>query len=492
MKLIELIKDIKVKEVIGKLDINIEGVYHDSRKIGENYLFVCVKGFTTDGHSFIEQAINNGAKAIIIEKELKPIKGITMIRVNNSRKILAKIASRFYNYPSRQLKLIGVTGTNGKTTITYMLRCILESAGYKSGLLGTAENIIGNHIDVSRMTTMESADLQKTLHEMVMQKNDYVAMEVSSHALQLHRVEDCDFDAAIFTNISREHFELHNNFENYLKAKKRLFSQLNKSKKDPDKKFAIINKDEEYSHVFIESNRVNLITYGIRESDVDIRATNIHLDLEELSFTLKTLNGEVKIKMNTSGRYNVYNALAAISFAITQGISLDIISKSLNKFHGAPGRYQLLKYGQKFTVVIDFAHNYHGLGNILQNLRLFAKKRIITVFGHGGEKYRQIRVVIGEVLGRFSDYIIITTDNPKSEEPINIAHEIESGIKRYNNNYTIILDRVEAINHALEKAEEGDIVLIAGKGPETEQIYHHQVIQHSDEEIVKNKILGRK
>ena len=491
MKLSDLIKSIKVKEITGNLDIDIEGVYHDSRKIEKNFLFICIKGFVTDGHHFIDHSIRNGAIAIVVEKKVNHIEGITIIRVRNSRLALAKIANRFYHYPSRQLKLIGVTGTNGKTTITYMLRCILEGAGYKTGLLGTAENIIGNHVNSSCMTTMESIDLQKTLREMVKQENNYVVMEVSSHALQLHRIEDCDFEAAIFTNISEEHFELHENFDNYLKAKKKLFTRLNRSKIDSTKKFAVINIDEEYSNIFIANNKVNLITYGIREKEADVIATNIYLDMEKLSFIAKTSKGETKIRLNTSGRYNVYNALAAIAIAVSQGVSLDIISKSLENFHGAPGRYKLLKYGQKFTIIIDFAHNYHGLGSILQNLRLFVKNRIITVFGHGGEKYHQIRIIIGEVLGRFSDCVVITADNPKSENPLNIAQEIENGVKKYNQNYKIILDRVDAINYALDIAEEGDIVLIAGKGPETEQIYQHKVIHHSDEEVVRKKILGR-
>ena len=490
MKLRDLIKNVKIKEIIGNLNIDIKGVYHDSRGIEKDNLFVCIKGFSEDGHHFINHSIKNGATALIVEKKVKSIDGVTIIRVKNSRQALAQIANQFYKYPSQQLKLIGVTGTNGKTTITYMLKCILEGAGYKAGLLGTAENIVGDQVNSSRMTTMESIDLQKTLREMVNQDNDYVVMEVSSHALELYRVEGCDFETAIFTNISREHFELHKNFDNYIKAKKKLFIRLNKSNKNPKNKFAVINLDEEYSNEFLAVNKTNLITYGIREKEADVSAKNIHLDLEKLSFIAKTPKGEIMVHLKTSGRYNIYNALAAIAVAVTQNIPLELISKSLNNFHGAPGRYKILKYGQKFTVIIDFAHNYHGLGNILQNLRLFAKKRIITIFGHGGGKYHQVRAIIGEVLGRFSDYIVITADNPKNEDPLNIAREIEVGIKKYTSNYKIILDRKKAINYALEIAEEDDIVLIAGKGPETEQVYHQEVIHHNDEEVVYKKLLG--
>jgi len=490
MKLSELITNLDAKEIIGDLNLNIKGIYHDSREIKRDFLFICIKGFTFDGHNFIEEAINRGAVALIVEKEIPPRPGITIIRVDDSRKALAILANQFYGLPSRKLKLIGVTGTNGKTTITYMLRTIFQEAGFKTGLLGTAQNIIGDNINSSQMTTMESIDLQKTLKEMVEQKNDYAVMEVSSHALQLSRIEGCDFDAAIFTNISKEHFEIHKNFSNYLKAKKKLFLSLNRSKKEASKKFAIINIDEEHSKDFIDCNKVNLITYGI-EKQAEIRARNIKIELKSSSFMVETLIGDSEIFLNFSGRYNIYNALAAIATAITQGIPLNTISRAFSKFYGAPGRYKLLEYGQNYTIVIDFAHNYHGLGNILQNLRNFALHNIITVFGHGGEKYNKVRATMGEVIGTYSDYVVITADNPKSEDPMEIAQEIERGVRKTDKDYIIITDRVKAIKHALEKAGEGDIVLIAGKGPENEQIYHNRAIHHNDEEVVKNILTGR-
>jgi UDP-N-acetylmuramoyl-L-alanyl-D-glutamate--2,6-diaminopimelate ligase len=490
MKLSELITNLDTKEIIGDLNLNIKGIYHDSRGIKRDFLFICIKGFTFDGHDFIDEAINRGVVALVVEKEISPRPGITIIKVDDSRKALAILANQFYGFPSRKLKLIGVTGTNGKTTITYMLRAIFQEAGFKVGLLGTAQNIIGDNINSSKMTTMESVDLQKTLKEMVEQKNDYAVMEVSSHALQLSRVEGCDFDAAIFTNISKEHFEIHKNFSNYLKAKKKLFLSLNRSRKEASKKFAIINIDEEHSKDFIDCNKVNLITYGI-EKQAEIRAKNIKIELKSSSFMVETPIGDTEIFLNFGGRYNIYNALAAIATAITQGISLNIISRAFSKFYGAPGRYKLLEYGQNYTIIIDFAHNYHGLGNILQNLRNFAPHNIITVFGHGGGKYNKVRATMGEVLGIYSDYVVITADNPKSEDPLKIAQEIERGVRKTDKDYIIITDRVKAIKHALEKAEEGDVVLIAGKGPENEQIYHNSAIHHNDEEVVRNILTGR-
>jgi len=287
MKLSELITNLDTKEIIGDLNLNIKGIYHDSREIKRDFLFICIKGFTSDGHNFIDEAINRGAIALLVEKEIPPRRDITIIRVDDSRKALAILANKFYSFPSRKLRLIGVTGTNGKTTIAYMLRAIFQEEGYRTGLLGTAQNIIGDNVNSSQMTTMESVDLQKTLKEMVKLKNDYAVMEVSSHALQLSRVEGCDFDVAIFTNISKEHFEIHKNFTNYLNAKKKLFLSLNDSKKKKYEKFAVINIDDEHSKDFIDCNKVNLITYGI-EKEADIRAKKIRMNLKNSSFIVET------------------------------------------------------------------------------------------------------------------------------------------------------------------------------------------------------------
>jgi len=265
MKLSELINNLEIKEINGDLNLDIKGISHDSRNIKRGYLFVCIKGFVFDGHCFIDEAVNKGAIALVVEQEVYAPPHITIIKVENSRQALSLLANKFYEFPSRKLKLIGVTGTNGKTTIAYMLRAIFCEAGYKTGLLSTAQNIIGNNINVSHMTTMESVDLQKSLKEMVLQKNEYAVIEVSSHALALSRIVGCDFDVAVFTNISNEHFEIHKNFTNYLEAKKKLFLYLNDSSKEKSKKFAVINIDEKYSQEFINCNRVNLITYGIKK-----------------------------------------------------------------------------------------------------------------------------------------------------------------------------------------------------------------------------------
>lgn len=493
MKLSELIKDLKIDKIKGNIDIDISGISQNSKTVREGYLFVCIDGFVVDGHKFIPEAIQKGARAILLQKDIyiNINKDISVIKVKDTRKALALLANRYYDYPSRKLKVIGITGTNGKTTVAYMLKAILEEANKKVGLLTTVENIINHQPKDSKMTTMESLDLQKAFCEMLSGNTDYCIMEVSSHSLSLSRVEGCDFDVAIFTNISDEHFEIHQNFQNYLDSKKKLFQSLNSSKKDIYQKRGIVNIDEIYANEFIDCLQVDKITYGI-EKKCMFRASNLSINLKETRFRAETPAGDVEILLNMSGKYNVYNALAAIAAAASQGISLDIIVRAFQKFPGAPGRYKILDYKQPYTIIIDFAHNFHGLEHILKTLELFPRNKIITVFGHGGERDNRVRKKMGQVVGMHSDYSIITADNPRSENLEKISKEIEKGLKEVkNSSYRVILDRFQAIEHALHIAEKNDIVLIAGKGPENQQVYQDRIIYHNDEEVVC-KILTKK
>ncbi|MFW6148444.1 MAG: UDP-N-acetylmuramoyl-L-alanyl-D-glutamate--2,6-diaminopimelate ligase [Atribacterota bacterium] len=492
MKLSKLIQDIKIEEIKGNTDIEIEGISQNSKITKKGYFFVCINGFVRDGHQFAGEAVENGASAILIEKDILPVKaGITLIKVRDTRKALALIANRYYNYPSQKLNLIGITGTNGKTTVAYMLKAIFEEAHKKVGLLTTVENIIDNQSLEAKMTTMESLDLQKAFCKMYACNTDYVIMEVSSHSLSLSRVEGCDFDMAIFTNISDEHFEIHQNFHNYLESKKKLFQSLTYSKKDLKKKKGIINIDDSYANEFIKNLPTEAVTYGI-ERESNFHARDITIDLRETSFVAETPRGNIKILLNMSGKYNVYNALAAIAAAVNLGIPLEVIAEAFRKFSGAPGRYKILDYGQPYTIIIDFAHNFHGLEHILKTLKLFPRNKIITIFGHGGERDYRVRKKMGRVVGMYSDYGIITTDNPRSEDPKKISEEIEKGLQEVKNcNYRVILDRVQAIKYALDIAEVNDIVLIAGKGPENEQVYHDRTIYHNDEEVV-HQIITKK
>ena len=484
MRLATLIQDLSVEKMHGDTEIEIVSITQNSKEVKPGSLFVCIPGFVVDGHDFIPEALARGAKALIVQKEGPLNSDITTILVPDSRKALALIANRYYDSPSRKMKLIGITGTNGKTTVAYMLKAILEENHRKIGLLTTAENIIDNRIVSSKMTTMESHDLQKAFSQMAVCQTEYAVIEVSSHSLSLSRVEGCDFDLAIFTNISDEHLEIHENFDNYLESKKKLFLALNNSRKDISKKKGIINIDEENAHIFQDCLETEALLYGIDRKAM-FNAQNIVLNLKETRFRAVTPQGEIDIILNMAGKYNIYNALAAIAAAVSEGIPLDTIAAAFQKFPGAPGRYKILDYGQPYTIIIDFAHNFHGLEHILKTLRLFARNRIITIFGHGGERDNRVRKKMGQVVGQYSDYSIITADNPRSEDPVQISQEIELGMREVQNvNYSIILDRVEAISHALEIAEKQDIVLIAGKGPEKEQVYYNRIVYHNDEEVV--------
>ncbi len=491
MNLSELIEDLNIDKINGKTDIDIKGISSNSKTVKGCYLFVCIEGFVVDGHKYITEAIKNGASAVLLQKDIQLPKDISVIRVQDTRKALALLANRYYGYPSRKLKLIGITGTNGKTTVAYMLKAILEEANKKTGLLTTVENIIDNESEETKMTTMESLDLQKAFSKMLSAGAEYCIMEVSSHSLSLSRVDGCDFDVAVFTNISDEHFEIHNNFQNYLESKKRLFQSLNPAGNKINQKTGIINLDEIYAQEFINCFEAEKITYGI-EKEAMFRASNIFIDIKETRFTAKTPIGDVEILLKMSGKYNVYNALAAMTAAVNQGISLEVIARAFRKFLGAPGRYKIIEYGQPYAIIIDFAHNFHGLEHILKTLRLFPRNKIITIFGHGGERDSRVREKMGKVVGMYSDYSIITADNPRSESLEKIAREIEKGLKAVkNSNYQVILDRFQAIEHALNIAKKNDIVLIAGKGPEREQVYHNRIIYHNDEEVVSEILTGK-
>lgn len=496
MKLTELIKDIEIESINGNTSIEITGISQNSKDIKDGYLFVCIEGFVKDGHDFISEAIKKGAIAILMEKEIPINNDIVAIYVKSTRKALALLANRFYDYPSHKLNLIGITGTNGKTTVAYMLKAIFEEANKKVGLLTTVENIVNNKSITSKMTTMESLDLQKAFCEMLSAGTDYCVMEVSSHSLSLSRVEGCDFDIAIFTNISDEHFEIHHNFQNYLDSKKKLFRSLKNMNNYNKQKQGIVNVDEIYGNEVLnclQGSQIDKITYGINNRAM-YQATNIEINLKKTTFTAKTPKGNVDIMLNMSGLYNIYNALASIATAVSQGFSLDIIASAFRKFPGAPGRYKMLDYGQPYTIIVDFAHNFHGLEHILKTLELFPRNRIITIFGHGGERDSRVRKKMGLVVGNHSDYSIITADNPRSENLEKISGEIEKGLKETNcsNNYRIILNRFQAIEYALNIAEKDDIVLIAGKGPENQQVYQDRVIFHNDEDAVRQILMKKR
>ncbi len=485
VKLSQLLEALKEKEVFGPQDVEIRKIAYDSRKIKKDSLFVAIRGFQTDGHRFINEALLKGARVVVMEKRIPLGEGVTGIRVPDARKALALLADRFYHHPSRKIRLIGITGTNGKTTTSYLIEAILTADKRRCNLLGTIAYKIGSKIIPAQLTTPESLDLQSMLSQLVKEKIKYAVMEVSSHALELFRIEEVKFSIAVFTNLSIDHLDFHETVENYLEAKTRLFTRL------PKKAFAVINIDDPQSSYLKKRTLCSILTYGI-EKKADIRARGIVLSLKGSSFRVKTKEGDLDINLPLPGKHNIYNALAAIGVSLLLKIPFPAIEKGLERTKNIPGRFEKINEGQDFWVIIDYAHTDDALKKVLATCRELIKKRIILVFGCGGDRDRSKRPLMGEVAARYSDYTIITNDNPRSEEPLGIASSIEVGMKRGDGRYTIILDREEAIKKGIEEADSGDMVLIAGKGHETTQTIGTQVLPFDDREVARRILKDQK
>lgn len=498
VRLNDLLPPIGVKEIHGSTELSVEGITCDSRQVKPDYIFVAISGYTEDGNYYIPQALEAGAAVVIsskrIEKLTRPSRwggSATQIVVENPRKVLAKLATIFYNHPSDKLNIIGITGTNGKTTVSYLAEAIFKENGAKVGVLGTIAYRLGEKILPAPITTPQSSDLQQILRKLVNEKFSTVVMEVSSHALSLDRVEGCEFDSAIFTNLSREHLDFHKSIEEYLEAKIKLFSILGKDARKEREKLAVLNLDDPSTEKIIQSTKAKIITYGI-EKKADVVAKSIKLNLEKTTFTLLSPRGEVKISLPLIGKYNVYNALAASTVALGQGINLDIIKRGLEKVPSIPGRFEKIDCGQPFTVIVDYAHTDEALRELLHACRELKPRQIITVFGCGGDRDRGKRPLMGEVAVDLSDYVLVTSDNPRSEDPERIALDIEVGIKRKGkSNYQTIIDRFQAIEKALSMAKKGDLIAIAGKGHEDYQLFKDRRIHFDDREVAR-KILSEK
>ena len=476
MLLKDLILDLEVLDIKGDLDKDIYEIYYDSRQVSENSLFVSIRGFKTDGHLYIKSALEKGAVAILVEEDIAA-EGATVIRVKDTKSTMAIIANRFYQTPTQKMSLVGVTGTNGKTSITYLMKSILEKGGGKTGIIGTIANWIGDsRIDAVR-TTPESLDLQRLFNDMIQQEIKSCTMEVSSHSLELGRVEGLDFKVGIFTNLTPDHLDFHGTMENYYKAKKRLFYKTSICN--------VINIDDDYGVQMVEELKdikTPTLTYGINNS-ADIYAKNIHMTIKTVTFDMVTPTFTATITIGIPGIFTVYNALAAAAAAYAFKIPNEDIISGLNEFKGVPGRFELVQEITPYAVIVDYAHTPDALENVLKAARGFAENRVITVFGCGGDRDRMKRAIMGEISGKLSDLTVITSDNPRTEEPQHILKMIESGIIRTQGRYVIIEDRKEAIRHALKVANEGDLVLIAGKGHETTQTINSRVYPFDDKKI---------
>jgi UDP-N-acetylmuramoyl-L-alanyl-D-glutamate--2,6-diaminopimelate ligase len=416
----------------------------------------------------------------VVEQPLSQPVPVSVIRVADARKALALLSAHFYDHPSKRLTLIGVTGTQGKTITAYLTEAVLAEAGYKTGLIGIVVQRVGEHEARSLLTTPESLDLQRLLAEAVQVGVSHVVMEVSSHALALNRVSGCDFDMAVFTNLTSDHLDLHGTTQRYLEAKASLFAQLGRDLQ----KRAIVNLDDPHSGRILDSTQCPTHTYGVHRA-AHLMASDIRAGLRTLSFLAHTPEGQVQVRTALTGAFNAYNALAALSVGLSLGIDLGPVAAGLERVKYVPGRFELVEAGQDFLVIVDFAHTAAAMEQLLTTTRTFTRARVITVFGCPGERDATKRPVIGQVVGRLSDYAIITTDNPASEDPLAIAGEIEAGLRRAERPcpYEIILDRAEAIARAVSLAGPGDAVVLAGKGHEEYQIMKTGLVPFSDRTV---------
>ncbi|NMB41225.1 MAG: UDP-N-acetylmuramoyl-L-alanyl-D-glutamate--2,6-diaminopimelate ligase [Firmicutes bacterium] len=489
----ELLKFLPVAKIEGPTRIPIRGLAYHSERIEPGFIFFCLKGNKADGHEFIPQAVAAGASAVFLEKE-QNVQGATKILVPDVRIAMAAVSELFFDSPSQRLRVIGVTGTNGKTTTTYLLEAIMAAQNYKTGLMGTIKYKIGKEGLPVTATTPEAPELQKLLRDMVNEGVYYAILEVSSHAMELNRVSGCDFDMAILTNVTSDHLDFHRTPERYLSAKGKLFSQLGGSfRKNAVPRFSVINKDDVSYGYFKRQSTVQSLSYGIK-SRADVRAKDIEVTGSGVKFRLVSPWGEDHLSLNLMGHFNIYNALAAASAALLEGIPLTAVKTALESVKGIPGRFEKVALGQDFLVIIDYAHTPDGLENILQTARSFARGKIITIFGCGGERDRSKRSVMGKIAGKYSDYCILTSDNPRGEDPFRIIDEVEIGLqetKVRGGGYTVQSDRYEAIKLGVELARNDDIVIIAGKGHENHQIFADYIVPFSDRDVAAELISQR-
>ena len=480
MTLSELLKDVNIKKIDGGGSMKISGIACDSRKVKPGNVFVCITGYETDGHKYAKSAVENGAVAVVAEHDL-PTVDVPCVIVDNTRKAMSEMAATFYDYPYKKFKLIGITGTNGKTTTTYLIKSILEHLGKKVGLIGTNQNMIGDMIMETSRTTPDSLELMQ-LFDMIASHNvDYVVMEVSSHALALDRVTACTFDVGAFTNITQDHLDFHKTMEEYLAAKSILFNICNTG---------VVNKDDARSEYLIENARCrNMITYGINQ-DCDLKASNIILNEDGVKFDINYGGMEEHVDLPIPGEFSVYNALTAIGCCMAENIPLDLAVDGLHSAKGVKGRVEIVRTpGTNYTVIIDYAHTPDGLLNVINAIRGFAKGRIVTLFGCGGDRDASKRPIMGKIAGELSDFCIVTSDNPRTEDPEKIIKQVVEGVKQTDCDYEVITNRFSAIEYALDHAKKNDIILLAGKGHETYQVLGKDTIKFDEREIVQ-KLLG--
>lgn len=463
-------------------DVNISSLAYDSRDVKEGSLFFAIEGMVTDGHEFLDEAISRGAVAVASERKASSGLPIRWIQVTSIRHFMARTANRFYGNPSQQLRLAGVTGTNGKTTTCYLIDSILKQIS-PSLRLGTIDTVTGGHKVKSRMTTPEAPDIQQALSSGIQQNCRYGVVEVSSHALHLQRVFECHFRVAVFTNLSQDHLDYHRNMEEYFGVKRQLFDQNH----NPGIQYSVTNADDSYGRRLQELTQVKTFTYGSSKNS-DIRLKRHNSDHEGLELELKFFERQLSLHSPLVGKHNLYNIMAAATACSLLGIEDEAIREGIRTLEKVPGRFEKAAIEASFTVILDFAHTPDALENVLDLAAEISQNRVICVFGCGGDRDRSKRPLMGRIAAEKADLAIVTSDNPRSENPTSIIKEIEEGIPGGATNFESILDRREAIQRALEVAEEGDLVLLAGKGHEIYQEIQGKKFHFDEREIIEEAL----
>ena len=472
----------KLKELLPEInsEITVKGITCDSREVKEGYAFICINGIDADGHNFAKKAIENGAIAVICERDLSLE---NQFIIKDTRKAYAIMSANWFGNPSKKLKLIGITGTNGKTSTTYIIKNILETLGHKTGLIGTIQNMIGDKIIESKNTTPSCYELNRLFAEMLKEGCEYAVMEVSSHALDQKRVFGLEFEIGIFTNLTQDHLDYHKTMENYFIAKKKLFSMC---------KTALINADDKYSDEMAKELTCKIITYSAKNDTSTYTAKSINYKPKGVDYELVGFGIIGRIKIGIPGRFTVYNSLASALCVMELGFSLQDVSEAISKVKGIKGRAEIVPTNTDYTVVIDYAHTPDGLLNILSTFKDCPKNRLVVVFGCGGDRDATKRPIMGEIAARNSDFVIVTSDNPRTEEPLSIIKDITLGMKNTVTPYKVVVNRAEAIKYALDNAKTGDIIILAGKGHETYQILDYGTIHLDEREIVADILKEKK
>ena len=479
--LLNLLPEVKI---LGSAEKIITDITADSRTVQAGSLFIALRGATVDGHKFLPMAAAKGAVAALVEEvPQEPPEGVTLLVVPDTRAAMELITPYFYDYPGKRLRMVGVTGTNGKTTTTNIIRLILRKAGHKVGLIGTINIMIEDEETVSHNTTPDVVDLQKTLYAMVCAGCDYCVMEVSSHALALKRVAGIEYDCAVLTNITQDHLDFHKTMENYRDAKSLLFEHLTDGNKT--NKNAVFNMDDPSSAIIKARTKARAWTYGKGEEN-DIHPLRFTVAPKHMQLALATPVGEMDLELKITGEFNVYNVMSAVGAMLAEGISKEIIVAVLDGFDGVPGRFQLVEAGQPYTVIVDYAHTPDGLENVLHTARSITRGKLWVVFGCGGDRDNKKRPIMGGLALELADKVVVTSDNPRTEDPERIIDEIFTALQNVPEGKEVfrLSDRREAINFALANAAAEDVILIAGKGHENYQILKDRTIHFDDKEVV--------